>query len=187
MLGFSQNTSAIQSFCQEFVRNILFTVGYCRYCVESPPRMTQEVDAADNEIDSDSEQSPAKLATETAALHDTASPARKTRRPPPSQKNLFALDQKQKDILNRYKDASHQPPTFRGTPRGTPGEHISLDEYYQNYYHEISSSITFTINGVPQSFKQQSILEAPFFDLPTYTATDTSTCPDHSSTATSGK
>ena len=182
-----------QEFCQEFVRNLsgTFFLQLVLTCVESPLRMTQEVGAADNEIDSDysdsDSESPTKL---TTAPHDTASPGRKKPlRQPPSKKVKFtpkeddSLDQKKQNILDRYKNGAQFPPTVRGTR----GEHISRKEYYKKYPCEKSSSITFTINGVPQLFKQQSILDAPYFDLPTYTTTDTSTRPDQSSTVFSGK
>jgi len=148
--------------------------------------MTQEVGASDNEIEEnlDSGASDTKITAETA-IHATASNSPKR----PSKKIKLdhqdvSLEKKKQSILDWCQHAAHRRPALRVKP----GESISRDDFYK-YYCDKSSSITFTINGIPQSFKHTSILDAPFIDPRTnlLDCTDTSTRPDHPSTVASGK
>ena len=185
-----QTTATIQSnrFVRKFVRNILLQL-VSFGCVESALRMTQDASASDNEFEENVDSDRAKFTTDHPdTLHATASSSPKRTRPSQEinldHKDIF-LDPKKLRILDWYKDAAHRRPACRGKP----GETMSRDDFYKEYYCDKSSSITFMINGIPQSFKRTSILDAPFIDPRTnlLDCTDTSTRPDHPSTVASGK
>lgn len=136
--------------------------------------MTQERDSSDGESERVS-----KIATDQGTA--SVSPGRRSKKIKIEHGKEDSLDRKEKIIRKWTKNGPRSRPGF-GADQGVL---ISREAFYRDYYCDKRSSITFTINGIPQSVKQTSILDAPFIDpgakLPNCTTADTPTCPDHTS------